>query len=59
MDGGMSVGYALVTFTAAAGLLTITPGLDTALVLRTAVSEGRQNAMLAAAGICTGCLIWD
>ena len=35
----MTVGHALVAFTAAAGLLTITPGLDTALVLRTAVMD--------------------
>jgi threonine/homoserine/homoserine lactone efflux protein len=54
----MSVDQALVSFTLAAGLLTITPGLDTALVLRTAAVEGRKHAMLAGAGICSGCLLW-
>jgi threonine/homoserine/homoserine lactone efflux protein len=54
----MTVGHALVAFTAAAGLLTITPGLDTALVLRTAAIEGSRRAMLVGAGICLGCLTW-
>src|SRR5262249_44539569 len=54
----MTVGQALFSFTLAAGLLTITPGLDTALVLRTAAVEGRKQAMLAGIGICSGCLLW-
>lgn len=54
----MTVGHALVAFTAAAGLLTVTPGLDTALVLRTAAIEGPRRAMLTGAGICLGCLTW-
>ena len=54
----MTVGHALAAFTVAAGLLTITPGLDTALVLRTAALEGPKRAMLAGAGICLGCLTW-
>jgi threonine/homoserine/homoserine lactone efflux protein len=45
-------------FSLAAGLLTITPGLDTALLLRTAAVEGSHRARLVAAGICSGCLIW-
>jgi threonine/homoserine/homoserine lactone efflux protein len=45
-------------FSVAAGLLTITPGLDTALVLRTAAVEGARSARLAAFGICCGCLVW-
>jgi threonine/homoserine/homoserine lactone efflux protein len=49
---------ALLLFTAAAGLLTVTPGLDTVLVLRTAVAEGPRRALLAGAGICAGCLLW-
>ncbi|HXB55383.1 MAG TPA: LysE family translocator [Vicinamibacteria bacterium] len=54
----MGSGQALLSFTAAAGLLTVTPGLDTALVLRTAAVEGPRRAMLAGAGICVGCLAW-
>lgn len=54
----MTVGQALLSFTAAAGLLTITPGLDTALVLRTSAAEGARQALLAGVGICLGCLIW-
>lgn len=49
---------AVVAFTFAAGLLTITPGLDTALVLRTAAVEGPRRGMQAAAGIVAGCLAW-
>jgi threonine/homoserine/homoserine lactone efflux protein len=38
----------LIAFTLAATLLTLTPGIDTALVLRTAAVEGRQQALAAA-----------
>lgn len=48
----------VVAFTLAATLLTLTPGLDTALVLRTAAVEGRAQAIRAALGINAGCLIW-
>jgi hypothetical protein len=54
----MTIEQALLSFTVTAGLLTITPGLDTALVLRTAAVEGRKQAMLAGIGICFGCLLW-
>ena len=49
---------AILAYSLAAGLLTLTPGLDTALVLRTAAVEGAKQARLALAGICTGLLIW-
>lgn len=48
----------VLSFALFAAVLTITPGLDTMLVLRTGVSTGRRAAFAAAAGICTGCLVW-
>jgi threonine/homoserine/homoserine lactone efflux protein len=54
----LTIYHALLAFTLAAGLLTITPGLDTALVLRTAAVEGPRRALLAGVGVCCGCLIW-
>jgi len=49
---------ALLAFTLAAAVLTVTPGLDTALVLRTAVVEGPARAMVAGLGICCGLFGW-
>ena len=49
---------ALLAFTLAAAVLTVTPGLDTALVLRTAVVEGPGRALVAGLGICTGLFGW-
>jgi len=54
----VSVLQALLAFSLAAGLLTITPGLDTAVVLRTAAVEGPKRAVLAATGVIAGCLCW-
>lgn len=54
----MTTGHAFVAFIAAAGLLTLAPGVDTALVLRAAAVEGTRRAMLAACGICIGLLTW-
>jgi threonine/homoserine/homoserine lactone efflux protein len=54
----MTTPEALIAFTLAAGLLTLTPGLDTALVIRTAAAEGPRRATGAAIGIGLGCLIW-
>lgn len=45
-------------FIAAATLLTITPGVDTAIVLRSAATEGPRSAIFAGIGISIGCLIW-
>lgn len=54
----MTILQSLVSFTAVAVLLTIIPGLDTALVLRSAVSGGRSRAFATALGICSGALVW-
>ncbi|AUM00191.1 lysine transporter LysE [Rhodocyclaceae bacterium] len=54
----MTVSTAILGFTLTALLLTLTPGLDTALVLRTAAVEGARKAMRAGAGIVTGVLVW-
>ncbi|AHJ65831.1 LysE family translocator [Granulibacter bethesdensis] len=49
---------AIIRFSAAAALLTITPGLDTALVVRTGTVEGPRQAVLAGAGVSAGVLSW-
>jgi threonine/homoserine/homoserine lactone efflux protein len=46
------------SFAAVAGLLTIVPGLDTAMVLRSAASLGRRHGFATALGVSTGALIW-
>lgn len=48
----------LLAFGLVVALLTITPGLDTALVLRTAAVAGRGRAWGAVAGIQAGVLAW-
>ncbi|MSE14373.1 LysE family translocator [Pantoea agglomerans] len=50
----MSVSDALLAYSFTALLLTLTPGLDTALILRTASAEGGKKAFQAA----LGCYIW-
>lgn len=54
----MTTPHALLAFLIASSLLTITPGLDTALVLRCAALAGPKRAAAAAAGICLGLLTW-
>lgn len=54
----MSLASALLAYLLAASLLTITPGVDTALILRTAALEGPKRAAMAALGINAGCLLW-
>ncbi|MEV4123926.1 LysE family translocator [Nocardia sp. NPDC049707] len=50
--------HALLSFAVVAGLLTLVPGLDMALVLRAAVSRGRRYAFATAVGIGSGTLVW-
>ncbi len=54
----MTTWQAILLFTVAAGVMTVTPGLDTALVLRTAVAEGARRAFLAGLGVSCGVLTW-
>lgn len=54
----MTITASLFAYLAAASLLTITPGVDTALVLRAATVEGTRQAILGALGISLGCLFW-
>ncbi|WP_019560737.1 LysE family translocator [Caldimonas manganoxidans] len=54
----MSTATAILAFSAAVAVLTITPGLDTALVLRTAAVEGPRPAWRAGVGIVCGVLAW-
>lgn len=48
----------LLAFVAAASVLTLTPGVDKAMVLRAATVDGRRPAQMAALGIALGCLAW-
>jgi threonine/homoserine/homoserine lactone efflux protein len=50
--------HALLAFALFAAVVTITPGLDTMLVVRTAAVSGRKAAFAASAGIMLGCLCW-
>ncbi|MGA8015045.1 MAG: LysE family translocator [Candidatus Dormiibacterota bacterium] len=48
----------IVSFAALAALLTVVPGLDTALVLRWAIARGRRQAFATAFGVNCGVWIW-
>ena len=54
----MDLTHAVLSFAVLGALLTITPGLDTALVLRSAVTMGRRAAFATAFGVGTGALTW-
>jgi threonine/homoserine/homoserine lactone efflux protein len=54
----MALTHAILSFAVLGALLTITPGLDTALVLRSAVTMGRRPAFATALGVNTGALVW-
>jgi threonine/homoserine/homoserine lactone efflux protein len=54
----VTVGQALLSFALLAGLLTILPGLDTALVLRSALTQSRRHAYATALGIMSGTFAW-
>ncbi|MEW2580197.1 LysE family translocator [Streptomyces syringium] len=54
----MTISTTLWSFALVVGLLTLTPGLDTALVLRTAALGRRRRAWGVVLGIQTGILVW-
>ncbi len=50
-------GTQAITFAMAAAVLTMLPGPDTLLVLRTALVHGRRAALLVTTGICAGLFV--
>ena len=54
----MELWSAALSFAVVAALMTITPGLDTALVIRTGAREGRRSAVAATLGIASGIFVW-
>lgn len=54
----MTTLQAILAFIAAASILTLTPGVDTAMVLRTTAAGGARPAAFAALGVALGCMIW-
>lgn len=57
-SGTVTTLSALWSFALVVGLLTLTPGLDTALIVRTAATGHPRRAWGVVAGIQTGTLIW-
>ena len=54
----MTLGTAVLGFAVVAAALTVTPGLDTALVLRASLTRSRTEASATAAGIVAGLFVW-
>jgi threonine/homoserine/homoserine lactone efflux protein len=54
----VSLETAVLTFAVLAAALTVTPGLDTALVLRAALTRNRPEAAATALGIVAGLFVW-
>src|SRR5204863_10167937 len=57
-NGRVTLGSAVLGFTIVAAALTVTPGLDTALVLRSALTGRRSEAAATAGGIVAGLFVW-
>jgi RhtB (resistance to homoserine/threonine) family protein len=47
----------LVTYTAVAAILTVTPGADTMLVIRNVIARGRRAGVVTTLGICSGLFV--
>ncbi|MET7465860.1 LysE family translocator [Nonomuraea sp. NPDC005501] len=54
----MEIGASVASFAVVVAFLTLTPGLDTALILRTSVVAGRRTAWGVVLGIQLGTLLW-
>ncbi|MFD9944158.1 LysE family translocator [Nonomuraea sp. NPDC059023] len=54
----MDIAASIASFAAVVALLTLTPGLDTALILRTSLLSGRRPAWGVVLGIQAGTLVW-
>jgi threonine/homoserine/homoserine lactone efflux protein len=54
----VNLGTAVLSFAVVALALTLTPGLDSALVLRSALTKGRREAAATGAGIIAGLFVW-
>ncbi len=48
----------IIAFVVTATALTMAPGLDTAMVLRSALANGGRHGALTAVGVGAGCLCW-
>ena len=53
----MTTDHGIVAFAVAVGILTILPGADTMLVLRSVISRGRVAGFATVLGICAGLLV--
>lgn len=49
---------ACAAFTATAALITVTPGPDSALVLRSALRQGHRPAFMTGLGVSVGLMVW-
>lgn len=54
----MTLLHALVGFGLVVGVLTLVPGIDTALVLRSALTRSRGYALATVLGVSTGVVVW-
>jgi RhtB (resistance to homoserine/threonine) family protein len=52
------VTHSFLAFAVFAAVVTITPGADTLLIIRTAAVSGRRAGLAAMAGVVMGCLVW-
>jgi threonine/homoserine/homoserine lactone efflux protein len=54
----VTITQAVLSFAVVAGLLTLVPGIDTALVLRSSLTRSRAYAFSTAVRISTGAMVW-